>query len=126
MDLELRGKVVLVTGGGRGIGAAVVAGLRNGEAIPVSVGRSGRDITAELTDPEACRRAVESALAAHGRVDGLVNNAGVNDGVGLAKGDPERFMESIRKNLTHYYAMAHYALPHLKANRGAIVNVVSK
>ena len=62
----------------------------------------------------------------HGRMDGLVNNAGVNDGVGLESGDPARFEESLRKNLVHYYAMAHYALPLLKAARGAIVNISSK
>jgi L-fucose dehydrogenase len=59
-------------------------------------------------------------------MDGLVNNAGANDGVGLESGNPERFMESLRQNLLHYYAMAHYALPMLKDARGAIVNISSK
>ena len=55
-----------------------------------------------------------------------MNNAGVNDGVGLERGDPERFVESLRKNLVHYYEMAHFALPELKRSRGAIVNIGSK
>ena len=55
-----------------------------------------------------------------------MNNAGVNDGAGLEHGDPARFAESLRKNLLHYYEMAHFALPELKRSRGAIVNVGSK
>jgi L-fucose dehydrogenase len=55
-----------------------------------------------------------------------VNNAGANDGVGLANGDPDRFLESLHHNLVHYYAMAHYALPMLKQAHGAIVNISSK
>jgi L-fucose dehydrogenase len=62
----------------------------------------------------------------HGRIDGLVNNAGTNDGIGLANGDPDRFLESLRQNLLHYYAMAHYALPMLIESKGSIVNISSK
>jgi len=55
-----------------------------------------------------------------------VNNAGINDGVNLEHGDTERFLASLRKNLIHYYEMAHFALPELKKSRGAIVNIGSK
>jgi len=61
-----------------------------------------------------------------GRIEGLVNNAGVNDGVGLEYGNYDRFMKSLHNNLVHYYLMAHFALPHLKKSRGAIVNISSK
>src|SRR5574338_126058 len=61
-----------------------------------------------------------------GRIDGLVNNAGVNDGIGLEKGNYEAFMISLHKNLVHYYLMAQYALPHLIQSKGAIVNISSK
>jgi L-fucose dehydrogenase len=81
---------------------------------------------AELADPDQCRRAVSFTQERFGRIDGLVNNAGVNDGVGLATGSPERFMESLRTNVLHYYAMAHYALPLLKESQGSIVNIGSK
>jgi L-fucose dehydrogenase len=143
MDLDLRDKVVLVTGGGRGIGEAVSKTLAAEGALPVIVGRDERDnetvvraiaaaggrafaVTAELTRTEECRRAVEAALAHFGRLDALVNNAGVNDGVGLEGGDPERFLLSLRRNLTHYYEMAHFCLAELKKAKGAIVNVSSK
>jgi L-fucose dehydrogenase len=56
----------------------------------------------------------------------LVNNAGVNDSVGLEHGSVEDFVKSLHKNLTHYYTMAKLVLPELKKNKGAIVNIGSK
>jgi L-fucose dehydrogenase len=55
-----------------------------------------------------------------------VNNAGVNDGVGLEKGSYDAFLESLHKNLVHYYLLAHHALPCLIQSKGAIVNIGSK
>jgi L-fucose dehydrogenase len=69
---------------------------------------------------------VEAALARFGRLEGLVNNAGVNDGVGLEHGDSEAFVASLRRNVVHYYEMARLMLPELKRCQGAIVNVSSK
>jgi L-fucose dehydrogenase len=140
MDLGLRDRVVLVTGGAKGIGLGVVKVLAAEGAVPVVVGRSAADneaavaatggrawaVRADLTRTEQCRDAVAAAVGRFGRVEGLVNNAGVNDGAGLEHGDPARFAESLRKNLTHYYEMAHFALPELMRSRGAIVNVGSK
>lgn len=140
MDLGLKERIVIVTGGAKGIGAAVTAALAREGAIPVVVGRNEADnrkvleetapkgfaVTAELTRPEECRRAVEEVLQRFGRIDGLVNNAGVNDGVGLESGDYESFMESLHRSLVHYYLMAHHALPALKQSRGSIVNIGSK
>jgi len=143
MDLQLKEKVVIVTGGAKGIGAAIVRACRQEGAIPVIVDRSAEEadrlqaqlhrsgaishfVQAELGDPENCRKAVEETIRTFGRIDALVNNAGRNDGVGLERGDPARFMTSIQENLLHYYAMAHYALPYLKRARGSIVNIGSK
>src|SRR5256884_5824583 len=55
--------------------------------------------------------------------DLLVNNAGVNDGVGLEHGSTEKFVASLERNLVHYYAMAHHAVGALKKARGSIVNI---
>ncbi len=143
MDLQLNDKVIIVTGGAKGIGEGIVKLLAKEGAVPVIIGRSEADnnatvaaiaaaggktsqVVAELTDPKACEKAVQQVLATYGRIDGLVNNAGVNDGVGLEKGNYAAFMESLHKNLVHYYLMAHHALPALKTSKGAIVNISSK
>jgi len=140
MDLKLKDKIIIVSGGAKGIGEGIVKVLAAEGAVPVIIGRSEKDnlkvvnelggkaaqFVAELTDPAECERSVKVVIAKFGRIDGLVNNAGVNDGVGLEKGDYERFIASIHKNLVHYYLLAHYALPELKKSKGAIVNIGSK
>ena len=139
MDLSLKDKVIIVTGGAKGIGAGITTALAAEQAIPVVVGRSKEDnesilkeirsgfaVTAELTHPEDCENAVKEVIRQFGRIDGLVNNAGVNDGVGLEKGNYESFVASLHKNLIHYYLMAHHALPELIKSKGSIVNIGSK
>ncbi|WP_395449239.1 SDR family oxidoreductase [Aminobacter sp. UC22_36] len=141
MDLGLKDKVVIVTGGGAGIGGAVSLGLAAEGAISVVFGRSplAEDFAAKLKaassrsmfvqvelmhDPEI-ETAVNEVAKIFGRIDGLVNNAGINDGIGLEAG-PDAFRESLERNLIHYYTAAHHCLPWLKQSRGAIVNVSSK
>jgi L-fucose dehydrogenase len=143
MDLQLSDKVVLVTGGAKGIGAAIVRALADERAVPVVVDRDeaaaralARDLdaagahveiaVAELTDVAACRTLVDDVLSRTGRLDAVVNNAGVNDRVGLDKGSTAAFVDSLARNLVHVYAITHYALPALKQSRGAIVNIASK
>lgn len=139
MNLNLDGKIIIVTGGAKGIGAGITKALAAEGAIPVVVGRDANDneaiikevgagfgISAELTHPEACENAVKGTMEKFGKIDGLVNNAGVNDGVGLEKGNYEAFIASLHKNLIHYYLMAHYALPELIKSKGSIVNIGSK
>jgi L-fucose dehydrogenase len=143
VDLGLQDHVIVVTGGASGIGEAITRACLDEDARVVVVSRVSDGVQefietmrreqqpcdfveTELADPDHCRRAVEYVREKYGRLDGLVNNAGVNDGIGLESGDPARFSESLRQNLVHYYAMAHYALPMLKAARGSIVNISSK
>ncbi|AGI22677.1 short chain dehydrogenase [Pseudomonas sp. ATCC 13867] len=141
MNLQLNDKVVIVTGGASGIGAAISLGLAAEGAIPVILGHSEPKaefaqrldalqaqalfIRTELRDEDSCRAAVEQTLERFGHIDGLVNNAGINDGVDLEAGR-SAFMHSLEKNLIHYYLMAHFCLPALRASRGAIVNISSK
>lgn len=141
MNLGLEGKVVLVTGGGSGIGAAISLSLAREGAIPVICGRSALDAQFEeqlrslqphartfqfdLTQEEACAAAVSRTVAELGCIDGLVNNAGINDNVGLEAGR-DAFIASLERNLVHYYVMTHHCTPHLRKSRGAIVNVSSK
>ncbi len=143
MNLHLREKVIIVTGGAKGIGEAISTTLAVEEAIVVVVGRNATDnqeiiekieavggmalgIEAELTNPAECEKAVRLTVERFGRIDGLVNNAGENDGVGLENGNYEAFMFSLHKNVIHYYLMAHHALPYLKKTKGPIVNIGSK
>lgn len=141
MDLGLAGKVVIVTGGGSGIGGAISLGLAAEGAIPAIIGRSplGSEFEADLralspasaffqanleSDSET-EAAVAQVTASFGRIDGVVNNAGANDSVGLDAG-PAEFRRSLDRNLVHYYAVVHHVLPWLKKSRGAIVNISSK
>ena len=140
MDLHLKDKVIIVTGGASGIGAAISLALAEEGAIPVVFGKSALTsefeqalralqprflfVQLELSDDAACGSAVARVVAQFGRIDGLVNNAGINDGIGLAAGR-DAFVGSLERNLIHYYSMAHYCVPHLKASRGSIVNMSS-
>ena len=143
MDLGLKDKVIVITGGTQGIGEAVSTRVAEEGGIPVFIGRTeahgkrllgtlegrglkGHFLQADLTDPLACQRAVVETVQRFGGIYGLVNNAGANDGIGLEEGSPEAFATSVSRNLSHYYNMAHYCLPALKKSRGAIVNVSSK
>jgi L-fucose dehydrogenase len=143
MDLGLREKVILITGGAKGIGAAIAHECGREGAIPVILdhdesaleriqselrqkGLEHATIQVELTEASECALAVEASAGKYGRIDGLVNNAGVNDGVGLEHGSPERFAGSLKRNLLHYYSMTQAALPFLKRSNGSIVNMSSK
>ncbi len=123
MDLQLKDKVILITGGAKGIGAAIVRGCAREGAIPILLdkdGEAGKQLQMDL------QKAGASCGLIFGRLDVLVNNAGINDNAGLEHGNPEKFLRSLELNLLHYYNMAHYALPALKKSRGCIVNIASK
>lgn len=141
MDLHLQDKVVIVTGGGAGIGGAITLQLAREGAVPVVFGRSVltgpfeaelRELCPrfgfhrlDLADAARCADAVAQTIADQGRIDALVNNAGVNDGVSLSAGR-DAFVASLEANLIHCYVMAHLCVEQLKAQRGAIVNISSK
>lgn len=140
MDLQLQDKVILVSGGAKGIGGAISRGLIEEGAIPVIIdpsdieGKQLMDLAKgkalhlkkRLFSPADAEGVVQEALSKYGRIDGLVNNAGTNDGVGLEKGSPEAFLQSVEKNVGHYYFLAHYALDALKKSKGTILNISSK
>ena len=143
MDLQLKDKVIVITGGAKGIGRGIAEVFAAEGAIAVIVGRKEDDnqkvvaaieqnngkafqFAAELAHPADCEKVVKAIVAKFGRIDGLVNNAGVNDGVGLENGNYEDFVSSLHKNMIHYYLMAHYALPTLIKSKGSIINITSK
>lgn len=141
MNLNLTDKVILISGGAKGIGGAISRGLIEEGAIPVMIDPSENEgkeildlangkalqIPIRLFSPEDSQEVIAKTLEVFGKIDGLVNNAGSNDSVGLEKGNPEAFAHSVAKNLHHYYHLAHYALPYLKQSKGScIVNISSK
>ncbi len=143
MDLNLKDKVYIVTGGSKGIGEGISRAIAAEGGIVVIATRSVGAVTNDLIKAietqntsafavygdlqieENCKKVIDETIARYGRIDGIVNNAGVNDGAGLESG-PTAFRQSIQRNLFHYYDLVHYALPYLKESKGAIVNVSSK
>ncbi len=140
MNLHLQDKVILVSGGAKGIGGAISKGLIEEGAIPVIIDPSEKEgenlveyakgkalhLSWRLFSTQDCRKAVAEAINTFGRIDGIVNNAGANDSVGLEHGSPEAFASSIANNLYHYFSLVHFALPELKKTKGSIVNISSK
>jgi len=143
MELGLKEKLIVVSGGGAGIGAAISRACIDEGAWVIVLARPSKNveefmaemkdeaapcewIEAHLEDAEQCGQVIAQVQERFGDIYGLVNNAGVNDRVGLESGGVERFVESLHKNLVHYYALAHHALPSLKRTRGSIVNISSK
>ena len=143
MDLNLKDSVVLITGGAKGIGAAIALALGREGGVPAILDRDAaaieklqaelyrenirhKAVLVELTEFLDSSRAVEEVGQEFGRIDGLVNNAGLNDGVGLEHGSPQRFVSSLKCNLVHFYTISQAALPFLKRSKGSIVNMASK
>jgi L-fucose dehydrogenase len=143
MDLNLRDKVIIVTGGARGIGESIVRKLANENAIPCIIdinqqladnlvntlqqnNQQGFAVIADLTQPEQCKKAIDNIIEKFGSLDGIVNNAGLNDGVSLENGTYEKFIQSLKVNAAHYFSITHYALNALKNSKGSIVNICSK
>lgn len=141
MDLHLKDKIVIVTGGGAGIGGAISLQLAREGAVPVIFGRSPLKpefsdalrllcpgfgfFRVDLRDEDACAACVSRTVVDFGGIDALVNNAGVNDGIGLEAGRAA-FLRSLEANLIHCYVMAHLCVEQIKARGGSIVNVSSK
>lgn len=143
MDLHIQQKVYIISGGAKGIGEAISRCIAAEGAFPVIIDPSvaeGKKLTDEfnangiqslhiakrLSNASDAKEAIEQTVKIFGRIDGVVNNAGSNDGVGLENGTPEAFRASVEKNLGHYYDLVHHALPYLKESKGSIVNIGSK
>jgi L-fucose dehydrogenase len=144
MNLCLQKKVIIVSGGASGIGESICKKLAEEGAIPCILDHDEKKMQnvvreiqqqygveafsalTELIDPNACKDSIDKILLKFGRIDGLVNNAGLNDGVGLENGNYDKFVASLDRNVGHYYTLANFALPALKESKGSIVNICSK
>ena len=143
MDLGIKGKIMIVTGGSKGIGEGISRRIAEEGAVPIiatrdkesgervtqelrDMGREACFIHAELSDVDMCKRVVDETMGTYHRIDAVINNAGTNDAIGLQNGSPENFLTSLNNNLYHYYYLVHFALDALKASKGSIVNISSK
>lgn len=137
MDLDLAGKIAVVTGASRGIGLATVRALRDEGAVVVAAARRPTpDLTAaatttvatDLATADGATRLIEAARREHGHVDLLVNNVGGGARLSLApfgELDDEDWADALATNLMSAVRVTRAALPLLGRNGGAIVNVSS-
>ncbi|MDD7044587.1 MAG: SDR family oxidoreductase [Anaerococcus sp.] len=143
MDLNLKDKVFIITGGFKGIGRAISLQLAREGAIPVVLNRKNnvaeefentlKEITdkysvyyIDLNDTEKIAPIVKEVVDKYGKINGIVNNAGRNDNLSLEDTSWEDFEKSIHSNLTHYYELVHQSVKYLKESKGAVVNISSK
>src|SRR5262245_56725145 len=137
--LDLSGKCVIVTGGGKGVGRGitqsflsagaevVICGRNPPESLPEADGRRPHFVAAHVREPEQIARVVAAALERSGRLDALINNAGGSPEAAASEASP-RFHESIiRLNLIAplHFSQAANAVMQRQASGGAIVNISS-
>ncbi|HEX6587659.1 MAG TPA: SDR family oxidoreductase [Longimicrobiales bacterium] len=136
---DLTGKVALVTGASRGIGRAIAEGLaRTGASVALTargkadldaavkaIGGKARGYTADMRSADACARLVESVAADFGRLDVLINNAGVGVFRPVAEMTVEEWETVLRTNLDALFYMTRPSLPLLKKQGGWIINIGS-
>jgi NAD(P)-dependent dehydrogenase (short-subunit alcohol dehydrogenase family) len=139
----LKGKTVIVTGGARGLGEAISRSLaRNGSVVYIAdvreeqaaqaaamIRQQGGDATAirlDVTDPKSVEEAVLSVLSVSGRMDALINNAGIDRTVAIEEMSREDWSRILSVNLTGPFLMAKRVLPIMREQGGGhIVNIVS-
>ncbi|NKX63747.1 SDR family oxidoreductase [Labrenzia sp. 5N] len=127
--MRFEGKIALVTGGRSGIGRAIARRLQN-EGARVFTAQRGEDtefeyVQADFADMEAPARIIEDVVTKGGRLDVLVNNAGLMQEAAIEDMSLADWQHSLAVNLTAPFLMIKHALPHLRQTRGSIVNVGS-
>ena len=139
MPSTTSGKVVLITGAARGIGAQTARELaRRGakvsliglepaelEAVAAELGEGHTWFEADVTDPDSLQAAVDGTVAAHGRIDAVIANAGIAPLGTVLNGDPHGFTKTVDVNLNGVFHTARLALPHLIEQRGYVLVVSS-
>lgn len=136
--VDLTGKVVVVTGAGRGLGAAHARTLaaqgaalivtdvtaEPAEAVAASLGPVHLGASLDVTDPSAWGKVVDRAVAEHGRIDALVNNAGICLGAPFLDTDIDMYEKQLKVNLFGAVRGMQAVVPHMPPG-GSIVNISS-
>jgi NAD(P)-dependent dehydrogenase (short-subunit alcohol dehydrogenase family) len=123
---EFDGLVAVVTGGASGIGAATVEVLRSRGAIAVSLDRVGGDVDCDVTDDTQVRAAIAAVVEAHGRLDIVINNAGIGAVGRIEDHEDAEWNRVWDVNVLGLMRVTRAALPHLKVSpAAAIVNTAS-
>lgn len=144
LTIDLRGKVAIVTGGSRSIGAAIsktlaAAGAEvwvnyfqsrsQAEQVCREIEESGgvaRPIQADVSQPAQVKQMVETIVSQAGKIDILINNAGITSVRSLTELDTEEWERVLGVNLDGPFLCCHEVIPHMvKAGQGVIVNISS-
>ena len=136
--MNLKGRIALVTGGGRGIGAGIAEGLAKAGATVVVTGRNeehlravaesigGHGVRMDLTDRAATDAALEQIAASVGRIDILVNNAGMSDAAPIERTTDESWDQIMELNLTAPLRLCRTLIPAMvEAGWGRVINLAS-
>ena len=123
------GKVALVTGGRSGIGRAISRRIRDEGAVIFTAQRGADEefegIPADFTDSASPARVVSEVIARAGKLDVLVNNAGMMQEATIEDMAIEDWHRNLAVNLTAPFLMIKFALPHLRKTKGNIINIGS-
>lgn len=137
---DFKGRVVLITGAGSGIGAAAAQAFARAGATLVAGDKEQKGLEAlakeagpeklltrqvDTSDAASCEDLVKAAVEKFGRIDVLVNDAGVDHMGAVDEGGLDQWERIMGTDLNGYFYMIRFAIPHLRESKGAIVNVSS-
>ena len=136
---DLSGRIVIVTGTSSGLGRQFAIALHGAGANVIAVDRRKERLDAlaadfpglvtrvlDVTDEEGCARLVEDTLTTHGRIDGLVNNAGIGTPAPAVSEPIEHFRHTLEVNVTAVFDLSRLVAPGMiERGRGSIVNIAS-